>query len=102
MTGRRQHPRYCLTEPADGHLRVREEVVIEQWEGHEVEVLTSSPCHPAERLTLEMPGKSNGGVEVTVMESRPFVTADGAIRYRVRLSIDPTGQTSAPEERRAL
>jgi hypothetical protein len=71
----------------DGRLRVREEVAIEQLDENEVVILSPEPCRSNEDLTLEIPGDSRRRLNVRVQESRPAVVADGAIRHRLRLSI---------------
>ena len=88
ILGRRRHPRFSLTHPVDGYLRVREEVTLEEWNDAEVVVLSPEPCRPNERLLLEVPGGDRRRLNVKVRESRPAVVADGAIRHRLRLSIE--------------
>jgi hypothetical protein len=80
-----------LAQPVDGSLRVREEVAIEGWDDSEVVILSPEPCRADERLTLEVPGDSRRRLSVTVRESRPVVIADGAIRHRLKLSIEHRG-----------
>jgi hypothetical protein len=89
MNGRRRHPRFLLPEPLDGTLRLREEVAIERWGDGEVEVMAAVPCRPGEKLVLEVTGNGHKPQHLVVRESRPFVAADGAIRHRILLAIDP-------------
>jgi hypothetical protein len=93
MTGRRRHPRYLLTKPFDGDLRLREEVSVEHWGEQIVVVISSAPCRRSERLTLEVPGDGRRRVNVVVTESRPIVAPDGAIRHRVSLAVTPVNDT---------
>jgi hypothetical protein len=88
MLGRRKHPRFLLAEPVVGSLHLREEVTIEHWGDDEVVVLSPEPLMPEERLTLEVPGDSHRRTHVRVLESRPAVTDDNAIRHRLRLAIE--------------
>ena len=91
ILGRRKHSRFLLAQPVDGHLRVREEVAIEQLNDDEVVILSPEPCRSDEHLALEIPGVSRRRLNVRVRESRPAVVADGAIRHRLRLSIERSG-----------
>ena len=88
MLGRRKHERYLLSEPAEASLRLREEVAIERWGDGEVVVLSPEPLKPEERVALEIPGGARRRMNVRVSESRPAVSEDGAIRYRLVLSIE--------------
>jgi hypothetical protein len=88
MLGRRKHVRFLLSEPVTASLRLREEVTIERWDQDEVVVLSPEPIKPEERLTLEIPGQSHRRVHVRVLDSRPAVVDDTAIRHRLRLGID--------------
>jgi len=95
MLGRRKHARYLLSEPVDASLRLREEVAIERWSDGEVVVLSPEPLKPTERVALEIPGEGRCRLNVRVSESRPAVTGDGAIRYRLVLSIESRGTETA-------
>ena len=91
ILGRRKHSRFLLAQPAEGHLRVREEVAIEEWNDGEVTILSPEPCKADEHLTLEIPGDIRRRYNVRVRDSRPAVVADGAIRHRLKLSIEHQG-----------
>jgi len=95
MLGRRKHLRFLLSEPVIGSLWLREEVTIEQWGENEVVVLSPEPLTPGERPTLEIPGTSHRRTHVRVLESRPAVTDDNAIRHRIRLAIEGHGAGTA-------
>jgi hypothetical protein len=91
MTGRRRHSRYLLTEPLDGHLRVREDVSIERWTDREVIVESTVPVRTDETLTLEVPGPAPRQFQVRLAESHVMVQPDGALRHRLRLVIQRDG-----------
>jgi hypothetical protein len=95
MLGRRKHSRFLLAQPVDGQLRVREEVAIEEMDDSHVVILSPEPCRVDERLTIEIPGGSRRRLNVKVRESRPAVVADGAIRHRLKLSIEQHGQNGS-------
>jgi len=88
MLGRRKHLRFLLSEPVEANLRLREEVTIEQWDEHEVVVLSPEPLKPEERLTIEFTGGSRRRSHVRVLDSRPTVVDDSVIRHRLRLAIE--------------
>jgi hypothetical protein len=85
MLGRRKHSRYLLSQPIEGSLRVRDEVMVESLDRQEIVVLAPEACRPDELVSLEIPGSNSHRVHARVAESRPVVTEDGAIRHRVRL-----------------
>jgi hypothetical protein len=87
MLGRRKHSRFLLVKPAEGNLRVREEVAVERMTDREVLVFSPSPLPPNEQLTLETGGPDQRRITVKVRECLAAVAADGAIRHRLRLSI---------------
>ena len=86
MRRRRRDPRYLLTSPWEGTLRIPGEVVIERRDDDhdELWVLSSAPAHCEELLTLDVSGPET--LTVRVVESRP-VLVDGSMRHRLRLAI---------------
>ena len=86
MRRRRRDPRYSLASPWEGTLRIPGEVVIERRDEarDELWVLSASPAHREEILTLDVSGPQT--LTVRVVESSP-VLVDGSIRHRLRLSI---------------
>lgn len=102
LLGRRKHSRFLLSQPVDGSLRVREEVAIEEWNEHELVILSPEPCRTDERLTLEIPGNGRHRLGVRVRESRPAVVADGPVRHRLRVSVENHGQDAKSQEGREL
>jgi hypothetical protein len=102
ILGRRRHSRFLLAQPVEGHLRVREDVAIEEWNNTEVVILSPEPCGADELLTLEISGAIRRRLSVRVLESRPAVVADGAIRHRLRLSIEACGENGSVQGGREL
>jgi hypothetical protein len=96
MLGRRKHSRYLLAQPIDGNVRLRDEVMIEAIDEHEITVLAAEACRPDERVSLEIPGGSRSRVHARVADSRPEVAEDGAIRHRIRLVPSSPGGVAAP------
>jgi hypothetical protein len=81
---------------------VRDDVAIEEWSNTGVVILSPEPCRADERLTLEVAGSVRRRLSVRVLESRPEVVADGAIRHRLRLSIDHRGENGSEQGGREL
>lgn len=102
MLGRRAHPRFHLSKPVDGCLRLREDVAIEHWSGEEMIVLSPAPCRVEESLTLEILGDAQRRLNVKVSDSRPEVTRDGSIRYRLRLLVKGLEPSAGPPEKHKL
>jgi len=91
LLGRRRHSRFLLAQPVAGNLRVREDVDIETLTDREVVILSQEPFGGRERFALEIPGAVLRRITVSVVECRPTVTDDGAIRHRCRLVIEKQG-----------
>ena len=70
---------------------MRDEVAIEERNEHDMVILSPEPCRVGERVTLEIPDDVPRGVNGKVAECRPSVAGDGAIRHRIRLSIERHG-----------
>jgi hypothetical protein len=87
MRGRRRDPRFALTVPWEGSLRLPGEVTIERRSDGEVWIVSAVPAHRGERLTLEVMGPGPPVVlQVRVVDSTP-VLVDGVIRHGLRLAI---------------
>ena len=87
MRGRRRDPRFVLTVPWEGALRLPGEVTIERRSESEVWVVSTVPAHRGERLTLEVMGMGPPEIlEVRVVDSTP-VLVDGVVRHGLRLAI---------------
>ena len=98
--GRRKQPRFLLSQPVDGSLRVRDEVAIEEWNEGELVILSPEPCRAEERLVLEVPGSTRHRLSVRVCESHPAVVSDGPIRHRLRVSVEGPVKDARPREGR--
>jgi hypothetical protein len=95
MRGRRRDPRFALSVPWEGSLRIPGDVIVERWNGNEVWVVSASPAKKGEMLTLDLTGIDPPmTVNVRVVESAP-VLVDGAVRHGMRLAIvdDAKGMT---------
>lgn len=98
MAGRRSHPRFEVTTPWDGAMRILRDVVLDRGGPDELLALSQTPGVLGEEMTLDLiGGGSTLGLRVKVLESRPVVI-DGAVRHRIRLSLlDGSRQTSASD-----
>jgi hypothetical protein len=87
MRRTRRDQRYVLSSPWEGTLRVPGEVVIERHDENQKElwVLSGTPAHREERLTLDL-SQLGESLNVRVVESRP-VLVDGLVRHRLRLAV---------------
>ncbi len=87
MRGQRRDPRFGLSVPLEGSLRIPGDVVVEQWGGGEVWVVSSAPAGAGELLTLDLTGAGPPvTMSVRVVESVP-VLVDGVVRHGLRLAI---------------
>ena len=87
MRRTRRDPRFLVSRPWEGMLRIPGDVVVEQHDAEQKEmwVVSSEPARREERFTLELtpPGQS---LAVRVIESSP-VMMGGSVRHRLRLAI---------------
>lgn len=76
-----------MSVPWEGSLRIPGDVVVERCGEGEVWVVSTSPAHRGELLTLDL---ADSGppmtMNVRVVDSVP-VPIDGAVRHRLRLAI---------------
>lgn len=87
MAGRRRDQRFMLSVPWDGVLRLPTDVVVERSTEDEVWVVSPTPAHRDEMLTLDTMGSGlPATMSVRVAESVP-VLIDGVVRHRLRLAI---------------
>lgn len=87
MRGRRRDPRFALTLPWEGSLRLPGDVTVERRTETEVWVVSTTPAHRGERLTLEM---MSAGAPVTLQVQVTGCTpvlVDGVVRHGLRLTI---------------
>ena len=91
MRGSRRDPRFALSVPWEGSLRIPGDVVVERCSGREVWVVSTSPAHRGELLTLDLAGSGPPmTMSVRVVDSVP-VPIDGGVRHRLRLAIVTSG-----------
>ena len=87
MAGRRRDQRFQLSVPWEGALRLPTDVVVERCTDHEVWVVSPTPAHRDEMLTLDTSGSGPPEtMRVRVADSVP-VLMDGVMRHRLRLAI---------------
>jgi hypothetical protein len=87
MPGRRRDQRFTLSVPWEGALRVPTDVLIERYSENEVWVVSTTPAHRDELLTLDATGSGPSvTLTVRVTDSVPVLT-DGVVRHRLRLAI---------------
>ncbi len=87
MRGSRRDPRFALSVPWEGSLRIPGDVVVERCSGGEVWVVSTSPAHRGELLMLDLAGSGPPvTMNVRVVDSVP-VPIDGVVRHRLRLAI---------------
>jgi hypothetical protein len=87
MPGRRRDQRFTLSVPWEGALRVPTDVLIERYSESEVWVVSTTPAHRDELLTLDATGSGPSvTMSVRVTDSVP-VLIDGLVRHRLRLAI---------------
>lgn len=100
MAGRRSHPRFAVASPWNGEMRVLRDVAIHRTQDGEFLAVSQAPAIAGERMTLHlMGGGASVGMRVQVLDSRPVVI-DGAVRHRIRLSLDGAGiSASDPGDR---
>lgn len=87
MPGRRRDSRFRLSLPWAGTLRVPNDVMIERYSDDEVWVVSTTPAHRDERLTLDLTGSGLAEtIRVRVVDSVPVVV-EGVVRHRLHLAI---------------
>ncbi len=87
MAGRRSHPRYAVSTPWDGSMRVLKDVVIHRTDSDELLAVSRTAGITGEEMTLDVMGAGASlGLRVRVLESRPVIV-DGAVCHRMRLAM---------------
>ena len=87
MRGKRRDPRFALTVPWEGSLRVPDDVIVERCNDSEVWVVSTSPARVDEVMTLDVTGSGSPvTMNVRVVESVP-VLIEGVVRHGLRLVI---------------
>lgn len=98
MSGRRSHPRFAVTNPWGGVIKILRDVVVSRTERGELLAVSNAPAIVGETLSLDLIGGGQAvAIKVQVVDSRPVIV-DGAVRHRVRLlPLDLETDTVAPE-----
>lgn len=97
MSGRRSHPRFCVTNPWSGAIKLLSDVVVNRTQRQELLIISNSAAVIGEELSLDVYGAGEKIVlKVRVLDSRPVII-DGAVRHRVRLSM-PAIESEVPLE----
>ena len=87
MAGRRSHPRFAVSTPWDGSMRVLKDVVIHRTDTEELLAVSRTAGITGEEMTLDVMGAGESlGLRVRVVESRPVIV-DGSVCHRVRLAL---------------
>ena len=87
MSGRRSHPRFAVTTPWDGAIRILRDVVINRIGVDELLAVSNAPAIVGEMLSLEVIGAGQRAtMRVQVLDSRPVII-DGSVRHRVGLKL---------------
>ena len=98
MAGRRSHPRFAVSTPWDGSMRVLKDVVIHRTDTEELLAVSRTAGITGEEMTLDVMGAGESlGLRVRVVESRPVIV-DGAVCHRVRLALLTDEETTAASE----
>jgi len=87
MRRTRRDPRFALSVPWEGSLRVPGDVTVERYTADEVWVVSTSPARVDEVLTLDLAGSGPVvTINVRVVDVTP-VLVDGAVRHELRLLV---------------
>lgn len=87
MSGRRSQPRFAVSAPWDGAMRVLRNVVVDRLDRDELLVISHGAAVVDEEMTLDLMGAGQSLLlRVRVIESRPVIV-DGAVRHRIRLTV---------------
>jgi hypothetical protein len=87
MSGRRSHPRFSVSDPWVGTMRVLRDVIVDRSDTEELLAVSHVPCIVGEKMSLDLLGAGESlRLTVQVLESRPLVV-DGAVRHRIRLGL---------------
>ena len=87
MSGRRSHPRFVVTNPWGGVIKILRDVVVNRVDRDELLAVSNAAAIVGETLSLDLIGDGQAlAVKVRVIDSRPVII-DGTVRHRVRLSL---------------
>jgi len=91
------HPRYGVTTPWEGAVRVLREVVVDTRGTNELVAVSHSPGVIGDEMFLDLVGEGrNVQVKVRVIDSQPVIVG-GAVRYRLRLALASPSEGSDAE-----
>ena len=98
MAGRRSHPRFAVSTPWDGSMRVLKDVVIHRTDTEELLAVSRTAGITGEEMTLDVMGAGESlGLRVRVVESRPVIV-DGSVCHRVRLALLTDEESTAASD----
>jgi hypothetical protein len=87
MSGRRSHPRFAVSDPWAGTMRVLRDVIVDRYGADELLAVSHVPGVVGERMSLDLLGAGESlRLTVQVIESRPLIV-DGSVRHRIRLGV---------------
>lgn len=89
MTDRRRQARAVFLAPADAHIDVVNDAVVESWSHDRLVVITARPASIGDHFVMQT--SSRGGVqswEATVIGCEPVIS-ESLLRHRLSLSLIP-------------
>lgn len=86
-SGRRSHPRFAVSDPWAGTMRVLRDVIVDRSNAEELLAVSHVPGIAGETMSLDLLGAGESlRLTVRVIESRPLIV-DGSVRHRIRLAL---------------
>jgi hypothetical protein len=102
MSGRRSHPRYGVSQPWNGAIRILRDVAVDRTKKDELLAVSHMPGVVGEVLSLDLlGGGSSLELKVKVIDSRPVIV-NGAVRHRLRLAMMAASAESAQQAEEAV
>lgn len=100
MADRRNAPRFAFASPAQAHLHLTQDVVVERSNANQLTVLSASSSTTGEQLALRLRALDGrvATVPVCTLASRPVILDGGSIRYRLDLRVVGVDTPAASEE----
>lgn len=91
MSGRRGNPRFAVTTPWEGTMRVLRDVVVNRTATQELTAVSNISGVVGEEMSLALLGAgADLGLRVKVLESRPLIV-DGSLRHKLTLALVGNG-----------
>jgi len=102
MADRRKAPRFAFASPAQAHLHLTQDVVIERSSANQLTVLAAASSTTGEQLALRLRATDGriATVPVCTLASRPVILDGGSIRYRLDLQVVDAGTPQVLSEER--